>query len=120
VGQRPVLERMVANLQLSADQLKLATIEIRRSPWRLLYKPDEKELETDNLYDAARSFALAAGTLDAATQSLQAVAEKTPNDQAKIEEMVKHLEALYERFEEAEAEFWKALKDNPGPGTPKE
>ena len=33
---------------------------------------------------------------------------------------VKHLEALYERFEEAEAEFWKALKDNPGPGTPKE
>lgn len=117
-GQRPVLERLMANLQLSSDQLKLATIEVRRSPWRLLYTPTDEELETDNLYDAARSFALAAGTLDAATQSLQAVAQQDPEDKAKIEKMVDQLDALFKRFEEAEAEFWKQLKRSPGPGTP--
>ncbi len=116
-GQRPVLERLMANLQLSSDQLKLATVEIRRSPWRLLYTPEEKELETDNLYDAARSFALAAGTLDAATQSLQAVVQKNPENKEKIEKMVEHLEALFKRFDEAETEFWKQLKRSPGPGT---
>lgn len=116
-GQRPVLERLMANLQLSSDQLKLATIEIRRSPWRLLYTPEEKELETDNLYDAARSFALAAGTLDAATQSLQSVVQKNPENKEKIEKMVEHLEALFKRFDEAETEFWKQLKRSPGPGT---
>ncbi len=33
--QRPVLEQTLANLRLTSDQLKLAAIEIRRSPWRL-------------------------------------------------------------------------------------
>jgi ABC-type transporter Mla subunit MlaD len=117
-GQRPVLERMFANLQLSSDQLKLATIEVRRSPWRLLYTPGEKELNTDNLYDAARSFALAAGSLDSATQSLRAVAHEDAGDKEKIGRMVEHLGALFQRFEEAEARFWKALKASPGPGTP--
>ncbi|MCX5662115.1 MAG: hypothetical protein NTW19_20760 [Planctomycetota bacterium] len=113
VGQRPVLERAIANAQLTTDQLKLAAIEIRRSPWRLLYRPDKQELHSDNLYDAARSFALAAGTLDAASKSLQAVAAQQPQDRQQIGPMLDHLESLFKRFEETEAAFWKALKDRP-------
>jgi ABC-type transporter Mla subunit MlaD len=110
-GQRPVLERALANAQLTTDQLKLAAIEIRRSPWRLLYKPTDDELETDNLYDAARSFALAAGALDSAAQSLQAVTAKAPGDRESIEQMLDHLEKLFSRYEQAETAFWEALKD---------
>lgn len=112
-GQRPVLERAIANAQLTTDQLKLAAIEIRRSPWRLLYRPDKQELNSDNLYDAARSFALAAGTLDAASRSLQAVSAQSPQDRQQIGPMLDHLEALFKRFEETEAAFWQALKQRP-------
>ena len=109
-GQGPVLERAIANAQLVTAQLKLAAIEIRRSPWRLLYKPDDKELETDNLYDAARSFALAAGTLDAAAESLRAVTGQPEVEADEIDRMVEHLAELFERFESAERQFWQALE----------
>jgi ABC-type transporter Mla subunit MlaD len=113
VGQRPVLERAVANAHLTTAQLKLAAIEVRRSPWRLLYKPNDKELESDNLYDAARSFAMAAGALDSAAQSLRSVGQQQPQDRDQIAEMLDRLEALFERFERAEDGFWKALKGRP-------
>ncbi len=115
IGQRPVLERFFANGQLMSAQLKLAAIEVRRSPWRLLYSPDEKELETDNLYDAARSFALAASTLDAAADSLRTMTAKDPNNAAQIKRMLDDLEKLYVKYKDAENHFWQALKDRPKP-----
>lgn len=113
IGQRPVLERAFANAGLTTAQLKLAAIEVRRSPWRLLYSPGDEELETDNLYDAARSFALAASTLDSAAQGLRAVAEKEPGNKEQIQRMLGDLEKLFSKYKEAEDEFWKALKAKP-------
>ncbi len=110
VGQRPVLERAIANAQITTGQLKLTAIEVRRSPWRLLYKPDDKELATDNLYDAARSFALAAGALDSAAQSLRAVSTQEGVATDTITQMVSQLEKLFGKFAEAEQSFWQALK----------
>lgn len=113
-GQRPVLERALANAQLTTDQLKLAAIEVRRSPWRLLYKPGDDELETDNLYDAARSFAQAAGALDATVMSLQAILADPSGDNEQIQEMLDHLEALFTKFEQTERVFWDSLKSQKG------
>lgn len=114
VGQRPVMERTLANAQLTSDQLKLAAIEVRRSPWRLLYEPDEKELDSDNIYDAARSFALAAGVLDATTQSLQAIVNDDATDAHELQRMVEHLDAIFSKFKQTETAFWNAVKVNPG------
>lgn len=117
VGQRPVIERALANAELTTDQLKLTAIEVRRSPWRLMYKPDDKELETDNLYDAARSFALAASTLDAASESLKAVSQDKENPE-QVKRVLDHLTTVFERYEVAEKAFWDALKNRtPGNGT---
>ncbi len=113
IGQRPVLERAFANAGLTTAQLKLAAIEVRRSPWRLLYSPGDAELESDNLYDAARSFALAAATLDSAAQGLRAVAEKEPGNKEQLQRMLGDLEKLFGKYKEAEDEFWKALKARP-------
>lgn len=112
-SQRPVLERTLANTRLVSDQLKLAAIEIRRSPWRLLYKPDEQELNTDNLYDAARSFALAAGTLDNTSESLRTLLDRhgqsvDPNNEH-LQAMLKNLKATFSKYAEAEKKFWQAL-----------
>ena len=113
-GHRPVMERALANAQLTTDQLKLAAIEVRRSPWRLLYKPGDDELETDNLYDAARSFAQAAGALDATVMSLQAIIADPSGDNEQIQEMLDHLEALFTKFEQTERVFWDSLKSQKG------
>lgn len=108
-GQKPVLERTLANAQISAEQLKLATVEIRRSPWRLLHTPSEEELETDNLYDAARSFALAAGSLQAVSSSLNSVTRQENADPQQVKEMLKHLGTIFEKFKATEKIFWDTL-----------
>ena len=90
-------------------QLKLAGIELRRAPWRLLYKPSDQELETDNLYDAARSFAQAAEALDATVHSLESVMDKGLADEAELQRRLDYLMRLFDRFQEAETSFWQAL-----------
>ena len=115
VVQRPVIERMIANLRLTSDQLKLTAIEVRRSPWRLLYTPSDKELETDNLYDAARSFALAAGSLESTAESLKVLVESgdgaLAGDDRNLKLMLDNLHQTFEQFDEAETRFWDALDD---------
>ncbi len=110
VGQSPVIRRIIANAQLSSDQLSLAAVEIRRSPWRLLYSPSTSELETDNLYDAARSFAQAAGALDAATDSIKQIVTKSDIAKPRLEKMLKELQQLYAKYSIAETTFWDAIE----------
>ncbi len=74
----PDISETLNNLRTSAGQLKLATLEIRRSPWKLLYQPTSEQVAHENLYDAARSFAMAAGDLRAAGESLRLVIERDP------------------------------------------
>jgi hypothetical protein len=112
-----VLERTIANFRLASDQIKLATIEVRRSPWRLLYSPTDKELATDQIYDAARSFSLAADALNSTADSLQAVLDRYGN-QVKAEDpnfklMLDNLRQTFEKFSQAENKFWEALKHTP-------
>ncbi len=109
VGQRPVLERAMANMQLTADQLKLTAIEVRRSPWRLMYTPDKAELDSDNLYDAARSFASAASALDTTADSLRVLADDPTVQQGEVQKMLNHLEAVFSKYSVAEKAFWKEL-----------
>ncbi len=114
VTQKPVVERMLANLRLTSDQLKLTAVEVRRTPWRLLYTPSEKELESENLYDAARSYTMAVGTLDSTVQSLQSMlqeygAEIDPQD-SNLQLILDNLHDNFEKFAEAEDRFWEVLK----------
>jgi len=113
--QRPTLERALASFQLTAAQLKLASIEIRRSPWRLLYRPTEQELESDNLYDAARSFAQAAQVLDATAESLRVTAGREDIGRDEVQRMVERLERLFAEYDKAERAFWDALEQQPKP-----
>lgn len=111
VGQRPVIERAVANVHLMAEQLKLTAVEVRRSPWRLLYRPRESELETDNLYDSARSFAQAAASIEATIASIESLSGVNPEAFDRLQPQLEYLEALQRRFEEAEASFWDHLEN---------
>jgi len=107
---QPLIARALASLETTAAQLKLASIEIRRSPWRLLYKPSNRELESENVYDAARSFALAADSLDSAAVSLNSLRQSGAAADQDVNQMLQHLQQLFSRFEQAEGQLWQALQ----------
>jgi tRNA G18 (ribose-2'-O)-methylase SpoU/ABC-type transporter Mla subunit MlaD len=67
------LGQTMANASLTAQQLKLTSIEVRRSPWKLLYQPTPDELENELLYEATRSFALAAADVKAASDTVRRI-----------------------------------------------
>lgn len=96
-----------------AGQLKLAAIEIRRSPWKLLYQPKPGEVAHENLYNATRAFAMATADLKTASASLQAVlaqdASKFDSDE-KFRKQVREevLDAL-EKYNAAQRQLFDVL-----------
>jgi len=86
------LGEALANANLAAQQLKLTTIETRRSPWKLLYRPSSQELEHELLYEAARSFAIAAADLKAASSSVRRVLDEHGDSLASDQEAYRRLE----------------------------
>ena len=74
----PDLRAMMWDLRQSATQVKLATMEVRRSPWKLLYRPSGDELARENLYESARAFAIASSDLRVTGETLRATVDDTP------------------------------------------
>lgn len=108
-NEQDALVRILANGRLASDQLKLAAIEIRAAPWRLLTRPDTKELETQLLYDAARSYALAASDLRDATERLRIVATTETPRAEQAEAAERGLSETLARFQEAEQRFLQLM-----------
>jgi hypothetical protein len=117
VEQRPNLRKMMANMRLTSDQLKLAAIEVRSQPWRLLHEPDTKELSTQVLYDATRSYASAASDVRAASEALSQVsltqrtgATMSDADLAKtLADLSERLRTSMEGFSAAERKLLETL-----------
>jgi ABC-type transporter Mla subunit MlaD len=90
----PSIRSFLQDILVASGEMKLATIEIRRSPWRILYKPSPGELSNENLFAAARDFTIAASEVRVAAQSFQSVMEQFPESLEQDPE----LQAAVERF----------------------
>jgi len=109
VEQRPNIDRSLANLRIASDQLKFLAIEARAQPWRLLHRPDTKELENQLLYDSARSYAVAVSDLRVASEamdSLIAAAQSSGDlDPDHLQSMRARLQEAFEKYARAEADL---------------
>ena len=109
-GQAPAYD----NLNEVSINLKLTTQEVRRAPWKLLYKPKPREYKIQALVDSAGAFAAGAESLDSTAVRLKKLADEYDDqdqiDREKIESMVLELQASFEEFQEAERIFWEKLK----------
>lgn len=112
--QRPQIRASLANFRLASDQLRDTLIEVRRSPWRLLYRPDTRELEYELLYDAARAYAGAVTNLRGAAESLEAVSAGQSPDEDEVATLLSEVERAFERYRQAEEFFLEQLIDAPG------
>ncbi len=110
----PNIRRTLANARLASDQLKLAMLEIRAQPWRLLVQPDTKELQQQLLYDSARSYASAVSDLRSASESLESMVgpgmHPSPMDAGRIAERMKELDEAFEKYREAEKKLFEQMQ----------
>ncbi len=110
---RTNIDELLDNMtQLSAN-LKATGKEVRRSPWKLLYRPDEEERRSQDIYDAARSFAAGAEQLDQAIGKLKKLKEiypeGIPEDHAGLKQIREHLQDVFRRFHKAEQALWEEM-----------
>lgn len=108
---RPDIRRSMANFRLGSDQLKATVEEVRASPWRLLYRPDTRELEYELLYDSARSYAAAVSDLRSVTDALRAAqnAGGPAADEARIDALLETLDRAFQNYRTAEERFLDEL-----------
>ncbi len=111
VNNRSKIDNMVASLKTAGDNLKFATAEIRRSPWRLLYKPGPGEMENLNLYDSARQFAEGANSMSDAAEALRDALKDPKTDDKRVQQLVDQLDKSFQNFSQVERELWKQVKE---------
>ena len=102
VDNRSKLDGMIASLKTTSDNLKFASIEIRHSPWRLLYKPTPEEAGNLNLYDSAREFAQGAGSLSDAAEALRDALKDPQTDPKQIQLLMQQLSVTFDHFHQVE------------------
>jgi len=109
VLNRDNINEIIDNMTSVSESLKSAGKEIRRNPWRLLYKPKPGELHSQNIYDAARAFSDGAEQLDAAIARLKALPPDAAASDPQVERIRKQVERSFEDFSTAEQALWKEL-----------
>jgi ABC-type transporter Mla subunit MlaD len=109
--QKGNLASTAQNLKETSEHLRALSKEVRRAPWRLFATPDKEEVESLNLYDAARAFAMAATDLESVSDTLQVMLEAKEKGVAVDEEMLKamaeNLQKTYEKYQKAEEALLK-------------
>ena len=107
------VDRIIDNVGEVTANFKLTSQSIRRAPWKLFYRPKEKESEMQALLDSSAAFVVGAERLDSAALRLQRLIgtadDQTPIDNERIKSVLSELETSFEAFREAEQRFWQNL-----------
>jgi phospholipid/cholesterol/gamma-HCH transport system substrate-binding protein len=103
-------DQIIAGIKKTSDNLDATSVEVRNSPWRLLYKPTPDEMANLNLYDAARQFADGANDLSDAAVALRDELKEQQPDPAKVQKMYDQLLEQFEKFQQAEDGLWKQVR----------
>lgn len=109
-ANRGRIDAMIRSLKTMADNLRSASSEIRRSPWRLLYKPQPGEMANLNLFDAAREFAEGARALEDATSALTAATQDPSVNEGQLRELLEQVKLRADQYHQLEQKLWDAVK----------
>lgn len=105
------VDGLLKDLRQTAATANLLTAEIRRRPWRLLYKPEPNEMDTFDLYDAAWAYNLSATTLNLSVEELTSLSHAPGRiDPGRLEGVLQDLSASLQRQREAEEKFFAVFQ----------
>jgi uncharacterized protein YoxC len=106
------VDKILSNVTDISTNLKLTSMEVRRAPWKLLYRPGQKEFKIQALVDSAGAFAAGAERLDTAALRLKTLvdsSDKQLTDKEELEKMISQLEASFQQFQKVERKFWEEM-----------
>lgn len=105
----PQIREGLASARLAAQQIELTMIEVRRSPWKLLYTPQRGEVQHEMLFEAARSFAMAASDMKAATASAERLLNNHELNETTAAKLNEYLVDKVQAFEKAQQQLVDVL-----------
>lgn len=114
VLNRDNLQEIIDNFAETSAHLEATAKEVRRNPWRLLYKPTQPEAEYANLMEASRALSDSALALEEANSKLKTLAgmypdKIDPNDPLLIT-VREQIKKSYCDFEQAQKKLYEILK----------
>jgi len=111
----PDIREALVSFRLAAQTVQLATMEVRRSPWKLFYTPSPSEYAHEKLYDATRAFALATADMRAAAETAQRLLDTYRdqiNDDPKLQRLVVDiLQRPTKDYDEAQQRLLNVLRN---------
>jgi ABC-type transporter Mla subunit MlaD len=111
VRNRARIDSITAALRTTSQNLRGASSEIRRAPWRLFYRPRPGEMQNINIFESARQFSEGAGELHDAAQALRAALEDPAVDEESLEELLQHVQQTFDNFREVEQRLWTEVRN---------
>lgn len=106
----------LANVTLASQQLTQLLAEVTASPWRLLYRPTDKQLRQELIYSASRNFVFGAADLKSAAESMQRFIEAAGGavdaDDPQLEIIRRNLIDSARRYERAQEQMMDLLRDD--------
>lgn len=110
-NNRSRIESILASMKVTGDNLKGATAEIRRAPWRLVYKPSGIDQANQGLFDSARQFAEGANDLEDAASALRDALKDPALKADDLQKLVDQLDVSFTKFNRVESQLWKQVKE---------
>jgi ABC-type transporter Mla subunit MlaD len=110
VRNRARIDSIMATVRTTSENLRGASAEIRRAPWRLLYRPRPGEMANVNLFESARQFAEGAGELHDAARTLRDALEDPTLEEQELQRMVDHVQQTFQNFHEVEQRLWTEVR----------
>ena len=114
---RQNVDMIMEDLREASTNASNLTAEIKRRPWRILYRPSEEELRAMELYDSAWAYNLGATELNRSLRDLMGFFDGPSKGAAQSEVRPEDLQLAYERVREslrqqreAEETFWARLR----------
>jgi len=107
---RAKFDGILASLKTAGDNVKYATSELRRSPWRLLYKPDSVDVDNLTLFDSARQFSEGANDMNDAVQALRDAVNSGDLPPEELQKKIDLLDHSFSKFADVEQKLWKNVK----------
>ncbi len=104
----------LAQLNVASQQLNRAIAEVSANPWRLLYRPTDKEYSNELLYEAARNFSFGASDLKSAAGSMQRLLDARGDQLGADDEDLllirRNLVESFQRYERAQQQLMDILR----------
>lgn len=107
---RSKIDHMIDSLRDTSINLNGASVEIRHSPWRLLYHPSTAEMGNINVIDTARQFAEGASQVNDAAAAVRDALKDPGIDKARLQQLLDGLNASFDNYGHVEDALWKAVK----------